>query len=66
LTYASFLIRIWRDEELPATNFQIEVEHIQTGTHQSFSTMDEFINFLQQPFPPLNCHSGEPENKDDL
>jgi hypothetical protein len=52
IEYASFLIRLWRDQPpqadklLPA--WQAEVEHIQSGQHWSFVTFEDLISFLYQ------------------
>ena len=49
--YISFLIRMWR-EQSPEGNlvgdWQIEVEHIQSGKRQQFGTFDELVLYLQQ------------------
>ena len=61
IEYASFLIRVWRDATPPhspyppelggaegGTDWQGEVEHIQTGERWSFSTLDELLGFLRR------------------
>lgn len=57
-TYASFLIRMWRqtgplDPDHP-TDWQSEVEHIQSDQRWKFSTLEELLNFMRQ-------HSGKIE-----
>jgi hypothetical protein len=51
-TYVSFLIRLWREESPevlePAADWQGEVEHIQSGRHWTFSTLDELLSFLRR------------------
>jgi hypothetical protein len=50
--YMSFMIRLWReqDPERPevAADWQGEVEHIQSGRHWRFGTLDEVLRFLRQ------------------
>ena len=49
--YISFLIRMWREqwpEEKLVGDWQIEVEHIQSGKRQQFGTFDELVFYLQQ------------------
>lgn len=49
--YISFLIRMWREqwpEEKLVGDWQIEVEHIQSGKRQQFGTFDELLLYLQQ------------------
>lgn len=50
--YASFLIRLWRqtgplNPERPG-DWQSEVEHIQSGQHWKFTTLDELLDFMRQ------------------
>ena len=49
--YVSFLIRLWREEgerigEL-AADWRSHIEHIQSGKHWSFDTLDELLDFLR-------------------
>jgi len=50
--YASFLVRLWcePDQEQPevVANWQGEVEHIQSGRHRAFDTLDEALGFLRR------------------
>jgi hypothetical protein len=50
--YISFLIRLWREgePELPegTTEWQGEVEHIQSGRRWAFSALDELLGFLRR------------------
>jgi hypothetical protein len=61
LQYASFLIRLWRepnaDPAPPAAGWHGEVEHIQSGQHWVFSTMDDLLLFLRR-------QAGHPEVRD--
>jgi len=52
IEYASFLIRLWREadpmmHEL-TTDWNSEVEHIQTGRRWTFDTLDELLDFLRR------------------
>jgi len=51
LQYASFLIRLWRQESADLVEhpveWQSEVEHIQTGDRWSFGSLDEVLAFLR-------------------
>ena len=55
--YASFLIRMWREVDPAApdamTEWQGEIEHIQSGRHWSFDALDEVPELLQQPTKAL-------------
>jgi hypothetical protein len=48
--YESFLVRLWRDH--PGYDgrggWRGEIEHIQTGTRWSFSTLGDLLAFLHQ------------------
>jgi hypothetical protein len=51
IQYASFLIRLWREEsadwaKTPA-DWHIEVEHIQTGESWDFDALDQLLHFLR-------------------
>lgn len=52
LQYASFLIRLWcepcAETAPPAAGWHGEVEHIQSGQHWAFSTMDDLLLFLRR------------------
>ena len=52
IEYASFLLRLWRETIADGGDvtgaWHIEVEHIQTGERQDFSTLDELVAFLRQ------------------
>lgn len=57
IEYASFLIRLWREATPPlsgegeggeVSDWQGEVEHIQTGERWTFSTLDELLGFLRR------------------
>jgi hypothetical protein len=60
-TYASFLVRLWRQElpELPRENAgcQGEVEHIQGGRLDRFDTLDELLDILRQQADNLEVQS---------
>ncbi len=58
IEYASFLIRVWREEPLlwplplegggrEAFEWQGEVEHIQSGRCWTFGSLDEVLAFLR-------------------
>ena len=50
--YASFLVRLWREEQPassePAADWQSEIKHIQSGQHWTFSTLNELLGFLRR------------------
>jgi len=51
VTYLSFIVRIWRERSLdhPAsviTDWQGEIEQIQTGERWQFVSMEELLRFL--------------------
>lgn len=50
--YASFLVRLWREgnaEAYEATSgWHGEIEHIQSGQHLIFGTVEELLNHLRQ------------------
>lgn len=52
MAYASFMVRLWREEDLAlpetATDWQSEVQHIQSGQSWSFSTLDELLDFVRR------------------
>lgn len=52
MAYASFMVRLWREEGSaltePATDWQSEVQHIQSGQSWSFSTLDELLDFVRR------------------
>jgi hypothetical protein len=48
--YASFLVRLWSTQHIESpTNlkWQGEIQHIQSGRHWSFLSMDELLDFLR-------------------
>ena len=51
-TYASFLVRLWREAEPDAremaADWQGEVQHIQTSQRRDFGTLDELLGILRQ------------------
>ena len=51
-TYASFLVRLWRngdpERRTPPGGWQGELEHIQTSRRWTFSTWDQLLTLLQQ------------------
>ena len=51
-TYHSFLVRLWREPDVKwaalASDWQSEIEHIQSGQRWSFATLDEMLDFLRQ------------------
>lgn len=60
--YASYLIRLWREQKPQAVKFpstwQAEVEHIQSGQCWSFGTFEELILFLRQQAEEPNILSN--------
>jgi hypothetical protein len=52
IQYASFLIRLWREESAHPVSTPIdwhsEVEHIQTGERWEFETLEELLTFLRR------------------
>ena len=52
IEYASFLIRVWREQNPergePTADWCGEVEHIQSGQRWTFSTLDELLGFLRR------------------
>jgi hypothetical protein len=51
IDYASFMIRLWRENDpqspAPKSDWLAEVEHIQSGEHWKFNTLDDLLAFLQ-------------------
>ena len=51
-TYASFLVRLWREAEPDpremAADWQGEVQHIQTSQRRDFATLDELFGLLRR------------------
>ena len=51
-SYASFLIRLWRQtgplKDHGPREWQSEVEHIQSGQRWSFNTIDGLLDFMRQ------------------
>jgi hypothetical protein len=51
-TYASFLVRLWREAEPDpretAAEWQGEVQHIQTSQRQDFGTLEELLGILRE------------------
>ena len=51
LDYASFMIRLWRENDpqssSPKSDWLSEVDHIQSGGHWTFNTLDELLDFLR-------------------
>ena len=51
-TYASFLVRLWREAEPDPrevdAHWQGEVEHIQTSQRHALSALDELLGILRQ------------------
>lgn len=49
--YHSFLIRMWREEDLDdperASEWQGEVEHIQSGRRWKFENLHDLLGFIQ-------------------
>ena len=50
--YASFLVRMWREVDLKVpdggTPWHGEIEHIQSGRHVAFRTLDEVRSIFRQ------------------
>jgi len=50
--YVSFLIRLWREDDLdptaPAAEWKAQVEHIQSGRQWTFRTVEEMLAFLRR------------------
>ncbi len=65
VTYVSFLVRLWREPAqkalAPATDWQSEIECIQTGQQWTYDTLDELLDFLRQQAQGLATqnHIGE-------
>jgi hypothetical protein len=49
--YASYLVRLWRDDNPATAVYRAEVEHIQTGQRRQFQTPDDLWAFLNQVMP---------------
>jgi hypothetical protein len=49
--YASYLVRLWRDDNPATAVYHAEVEHIQTGQRRQFQTPDDLWAFLNQAIP---------------
>lgn len=58
LEYASYLIRLWREQNAqafnPPINWQVEVEHIQSGKHWSLDSFEDLVLFLRQQVGELD------------
>ena len=58
-TYASFLVRLWREAEPDpremAADWQGEVQHIQTSQRRDFGTLDELLG----PQAQSPCHISD-------
>lgn len=56
IEYASFLVRIWRhrggDSSGLPTEWHSEMEHIQTGEHWEFETLQDLLDFLRRKAEP--------------
>ena len=56
-TYTSYLVRLWRESETEppemTTDWQGEVQHIQSGQRWSFSTLDELLGLLRRQVEDL-------------
>lgn len=47
--YISFVVRLWCVKtSVDAPGWQAEIEHIQTGGHWTFDTVEELLDFLRQ------------------
>ena len=61
IQYASFLIRLWREESVDPARTPIdwhsEVEHIQTGERWDFDTLDELLGFLRREAGDAGRHA---------
>jgi len=74
IAYVSFLIRLWQDEgehigEKPQV-WRGHIEHIQSGKHWYFETLDDLLDFLrlQAQDPTILApedEGGDSRNKDD-
>lgn len=55
LEYKSFLVRLWREtnDQFPQANWEVEIEHIQSGEKWDFGTLDEMVQFLQREMKEL-------------
>ena len=49
--YASYLVRLWRDDGPATAVYRAEVEHIQSGQRHQFHTPDDLWTFLNQVIP---------------
>lgn len=59
IEYASFLIRLWREQD-PAgsqsgNGWHIEVEHVQSGQHWIFDTVDGLTDFFAEQTGPSDA-----------
>ncbi len=54
MVYASFLLRLWREEEQEAgrerafTDWHSQVEHIQSGQKWEFDTLSDLLSFFNR------------------
>jgi hypothetical protein len=52
IQYASFLIRLWREERTDPARMPVdwhsEIEHIQTGDRWEFDTLEGLLSFLRR------------------
>lgn len=51
MQYASYLVRLWREDGGETAVYRAEVEHIQTGQRHHFHTPADLYAFLHQPTP---------------
>lgn len=66
ITYASFLIRLWSTtsrEPRQASEWQGEIQHLQSGQRQTFATLTELLVLLQRDLEhaDLNHFAAKPE-----
>ena len=55
LEYKSFLLRVWREKNdlTPQSNWEAEIEHIQSGERKTFKTEAELFEFLHSTMESL-------------
>ena len=49
--YASYLVRLWRDDGSATAVYHAEIEHIQSGQRRQFQTPDDLWAFLNRAVP---------------
>ncbi len=67
IQYASFLIRVWREnkagETSPSIDWHAEVEHIQSARYRAFVTVEDLLSFLKRQAENIPAYDHPDEDK---